>query len=218
MAVQKTPTGLTAAQSTDCVTGTDPAEVSELDLVRQAQAGDADAFGELVERNRRAVFRAAVAALGSTTDADDVAQDAFVMAYRKLHSFRGEAAFRTWLLAITWRKALDRRKSLGRWLRLTVAPIDSEHDTTNWIEQMPADTRSQEDELAAAQLQGTIRALVRALPRKLRDALLLAGSGDYTYAEISYILGIPVGTVKWRVSEARRILKDKLAAVGHAND
>ena len=196
--------------------GPDSALDADLNLVRRAQAGDTDAFGELVERNRKAVFRAAVAALGSTTDADDVAQEAFVMAYRKLASFRGDAAFRTWLLAITWRKALDRRKSVGRWLRLTVTPAEPETDAISWIEHMPSDRRSQEEDLAGAQLQQTIRRLIRTLPRKLRDALLLAGSGDYNYSQISFILGVPVGTVKWRVSEARRVLKEKMAAMGHA--
>ena len=195
--------------------GPDSALDADLNLVRRAQAGDTDAFGELVERNRKAVFRAAVAALGSTTDADDVAQETFVMAYRKLASFRGEAAFRTWLLAITWRKALDRRKSVGRWLRLTVTPAEPETDAISWIEHMPSDRRSQEEDLAGAQLQQTIRRLIRTLPRKLRDALLLAGSGDYNYSQISFILGVPVGTVKWRVSEARRVLKEKMAAMGH---
>ncbi len=200
------------------MTGAEPVEVSDLDLVRLAQAGDADAFGELVERNRRAVFRAALAALGSAAEADDVAQDAFVMAYRKLGSFRGEAAFRTWLLAIAWRKALDRRKSMARWLKLTVTPTEAEGEVTNWIEQMPGDERSQEDTLAASQLQHTVKVLIRTLPRKLRDALLLAGSGDYTYEQISHILGVPIGTVKWRVSEARRVLKQKMAAVGYPHE
>jgi RNA polymerase sigma-70 factor (ECF subfamily) len=200
------------------VTGTEPSEVSDQDLVRRAQAGDTDAFGELVDRNRRAVFRAAVAALGSAAEADDVAQEAFVMAYRKLDSFRGDAAFRTWLLAIAWRKALDRRKSMGRWLKLTVTPAETDADATNWIEQMPADARSQEDSLAAEQLQQTVKRLIRTLPRKLRDALLLAGSGEYTYDQNSHILGVPIGTVKWRVSEARRVLKQKMAAVGYTHD
>jgi RNA polymerase sigma-70 factor, ECF subfamily len=204
-------------QSTDCVTGTEPAEVSDLDLVRRAQAGDDDAFGELVERNRRAVFRAALAVLGSAAEADDAAQDAFVMAYRKLAGFRGDAAFRTWVLSIVWRKALDRRKSLSRWLRLTVSASNADAETTNWIEDMPEDARTQEESLAAAQLQKTIKLLIRSLPRKLRDALLIAGSGEYTYDEISHILGVPVGTVKWRVSEARRLLKQKMAAAGYAD-
>jgi RNA polymerase sigma-70 factor, ECF subfamily len=208
------PTDTVVAESTDCVTGTELAEVSDLDLVRRAQAGDADAFGELVERHRRAVFRAALAALGSAADADDVAQDAFVMAYRKLGGFRGEATFRTWLLSITWRKALDRRKSLTRWLRMTITPLDAEGRETNWIEHMPGPAPSQEETLAVAERQQTIRTLIRTLPRKLKDALLLAGSGEYTYDQISHILGVPIGTVKWRVSEARRLLKEKLAAVG----
>ena len=195
-----------------------PALDPDLILVRRAQAGDTDAFGELVQRNRKAVFRAAVAALGSATDADDVAQEAFVLAFRKIASFRGDAAFRTWLLAITWRKALDRRKSVGRWLRLTVSPADADSDATNWIEQMPADERSPEENLAAAELQRTIKRLIKTLPRKLRDALLLAGSGEYSYAQIGFILGVPVGTVKWRVSEARRVLKEKMSALGHAYD
>jgi RNA polymerase sigma-70 factor, ECF subfamily len=156
--------------------------------------------------------------LGSAAEADDVAQDAFVMAYRKLESFRGEAAFRTWVLAIAWRKALDRRKSMARWLRLTMTPADANGEVTNWIEQMPGDTPSQEEQLAASQLQETAKRLIRTLPRKLRDALLLAGSGDYTYEQISHILGVPVGTVKWRVAEARRVLKQKMAAVGHPHE
>src|SRR4051812_33502745 len=201
------------AKSTDCVTGAEPAVVSDLDLVRRAQAGDADAFGELVDRNRRAVFRAALAVLGSPAEADDVAQDAFVMAYRKLASFRGDATFKTWLLSIAWRKALDRRKSIGRWMRLTVSAPETAADHSNWIEQMPADAQSQEQKFAAAELQQRLRILIRSLPRKLRDALLISGSGDYTYEQIGYILGVPVGTVKWRVSEARRVLKEKMAAM-----
>jgi RNA polymerase sigma-70 factor (ECF subfamily) len=195
------------------VTAAEPVEVSDLDLVRRAQDGDTDAFGELVERNRRAVFRAALAVVGSPAEADDVTQDAFVSAYQKLGSFREEAAFRTWLLSIAWRKALDRRKSLTRWLRMTVTPIETGEDTMDVIEQMPDDTRSQEDDLSAAQLRQTIRRLIRTLPNKLRYALLLAGSGDYSYAEISHMLGVPVGTVKWRVSEGRRLLKEKLTAL-----
>ena len=83
---------------------------------------------------------------------------------------------------------------------------------------MPADERSQEDNLAAAELQRAIKRLIKTLPRKLRDALLLAGSGEYRYAQIGFILGVPVGTVKWRVSEARRVLKEKMSALGHAYD
>jgi RNA polymerase sigma-70 factor (ECF subfamily) len=206
------------AESTDCVTATEPSAATDLDLVRLAQAGDVEAFGELVERNRRAVFRAALACVGSPAEADDVAQEAFVTAFRKLDTFRGEAQFRTWLLSITWRKAIDRRKSVTRWLRLTVAPPrdDSGEDTFDYMERLPSTARSQEDDVVDDELQRNVMRLIGTLPRKLRDALLLAGTGEHTYEQISQMLGAPLGTVKWRVSEARRVLKKKLAALGYA--
>ena len=206
------------AESTDCVTATEPSAASDLDLVRLAQAGDVDAFGELVERNRRAVFRAALACVGSPAEADDVAQEAFVTAFRKLDTFRGDAQFRTWLLSITWRKAIDRRKSVARWLRLTVtAPRDdSGDDAFDYMERIASTSRSQEDVLVDEELHRNVTRLIGTLPRKLRDALLLAGTGEHTYEQISGMLGAPLGTVKWRVSEARRVLKRKLAALGYA--
>jgi RNA polymerase sigma-70 factor, ECF subfamily len=203
------------------VTATVPAsglEATDLDLVRLAQAGDLDAFGELVERNRRAVFRAALACVGSPAEADDVAQEAFVTAYTKLDTFRGEAQFRTWLLSITWRKAIDRRKSVMRWLRLTaVSPRDDSGEAAfDYMDRVPAGGRSQEETVMDDELQQNVTRLIRTLPKKLRDALLLAGTGDHTYEQISEMLGAPLGTVKWRVSEARRVLKRKLSALGYA--
>jgi RNA polymerase sigma-70 factor (ECF subfamily) len=202
------------------VTATGPETASDLDLVRLAQAGDVEAFGELVERNRRAVFRAALAAVRSPAEADDVAQEAFVTAYRKLASFRGDSQFRTWLLSITWRKAIDRRKSVTRWLRVAAsAPRDDAgEDSFDITERMPSAERSQEDTVLDAELQRNVTRLIGTLPKKLRDALLLSGSGDYTYEQISGMLGVPLGTVKWRVSEARRVLRKKLAAMGYAYD
>lgn len=206
------------AESRYRVSGTGPETVTDLDLVRLAQAGDVEAFGELVERNRRAVFRAALAAVRSPAEADDVAQEAFVTAFRKLGSFRGESQFRTWLLSITWRKAIDRRNSMTRWLRIAAAPPRDEEgaDAFDAMERMPSTGRSQEETLMDDELQRNVARLIGTLPRKLRDALLLAGAGEHTYEQISGMLGVPLGTVKWRVSEARRVLKKKLHALGYA--
>jgi RNA polymerase sigma-70 factor (ECF subfamily) len=193
----------------------DPAEVA---LVRRAQAGDTDAFGELVERHRRVVFRAVLAAVGSPEDADDVTQEAFVTAFRKLRGFRGDAAFRTWLLTIAWRKALDRRKRVMRWMqRLVTPPAGHADDGGDPIERVASTALKPDEQLATMELQKRLRPLIAALPKKLRDALLLAGSGDYRYDEIGQMLKIPVGTVKWRVSEARRQLKVKMAAMGYTD-
>ena len=201
------------------MTATELAADPDLELVRRAQAGDVEAFGALVERNRRAVFRAALAAVGSATEADDVAQEAFVTAFQKLAGFRGEAAFKTWLLSITWRKAIDRRKSVTRWMQRLVAPPAGGDAGEEWdpMQGLRAGGPSQEDELMTADLQRRLRPLIASLPRKLRDALLLAGSGDHTYDEIGRMLNIPTGTVKWRVSEARKVLKQKMKVKGYAD-
>src|SRR4029450_1737438 len=111
---------------------------------------------------------------------------------------------------------IDRRKSLSRWLRMTVSPrLDPGEETYDPMERMTSVGRSQEETLVDDELQRNVTRLIGTLPRKLRDALLLAGSGEHTYEEISQILGAPLGTVKWRVSEARRVLKRKLAALGY---
>ena len=213
------PTTVLPQPSIERVTATEPAAPDDVELVRRAQAGDVAAFGELVERNRRAVFRAALAAVGSAAEADDVAQDALVTAFQKLGGFRGEASFRTWLLSITWRKGLDRRQSVSRWVQRLVAPARAGESGEDWdpMERIAAGGQSQEDDVMTADLRRRLRPLIAALPKKLRDALLLAGSGDHSYEEIGQMLKIPVGTVKWRVSEARRVLKQKMAAMGYSD-
>ena len=199
--------------SRDRVSAPETPNPDDLALVRRAQAGDVEAFGELVQRHRRAVFRAALAAVRSPTEADDVAQDAFVTAFQKLAGFRGESSFKTWLLAITWRKAIDRRQSVTRWMQRLVSPGPAEE----WdpMDRLVAHGQSQEEDAMTSDLQRRLKPLIAGLPKKLRDALLLAGSGDQSYEEISQLLKIPVGTLKWRVSEARRVLKLKMLAMGY---
>ena len=84
------------------------------------------------------------------------------------------------------------------------------------MERIASPHRSQEETVVDDELQRNVTRLIGTLPRKLRDALLLAGIGEHTYEQISQMLGTPLGTVKWRVSEARRVLKRKLAALGYA--
>lgn len=195
-----------------------PSADADLELVRLARAGSHAAFGDLYDRHHRAVFRAAFAALGSHAEADDVTQEAFVTAYRKLHTFRGEASFRTWLLTIAWRKALDRRVSLTRWLKMTVSGAGFTDEAIDPTETIASNSPSAEETVAADELRREVRRSIRMLPRKLRDALLLAGSGEHSYEQIARMLEIPVGTVKWRISEARRLLRRKLGVKGYAHD
>jgi RNA polymerase sigma-70 factor (ECF subfamily) len=140
-----------------------------------------------------------------------VAQEAFVAAHRHLTDFREDASFKTWLLSITWRKALTRRRSAKAFLRRFVQPPPD----TEW--QVPDAGRTQEQAVLDRELHGHVRREIARLPPKLRDALLLASAGDHGYGDIAGMLGIPVGTLKWRVSEARRQLKARLAEVGYGH-
>ncbi len=190
--------------------------VSDADLVTRARRGDPAAFGELVDRHRAAVYRAALAALRSPADAEDAAQDAFLLAYQRLNSFRGEASFKTWLLTITWHQAINRRRSLASvWRRIVTPKTEDEAEAA--IAGIAASGLSPEDAAAQDQLRRAIHDAIRALTPKLRDALLLAQAGDYSYEEIGAMLGAPVGTIKWRVSEARRVIRKRLRQRGYGD-
>lgn len=181
-------------------------------LVARAREGDHAAFAALIERHQAAVHRAALSAVGSAMDADDVAQEALLLAYQRLRSFRGEASFKTWLLTITWNQAMNHRRKAGRWWKRLVSAADDDRDHFETMS-MPGG-RTPEELASAGQLRGEIRRAIAGLPRKLRDALLLAQSGEYSYEEIGAMVKAPIGTIKWRVSEARRLVKQQLEARG----
>jgi RNA polymerase sigma-70 factor (ECF subfamily) len=188
--------------------------VTDAELVERARQGDGAAFGDLVDRHKAAVYRAALAALGSHADAEDVAQEAFLTAYQRLNGFRGEASFKTWMLTITWHRAINQRRSATRWWRLVAhRRADDRHDDLE--DDCPSGDRSPEEALAGDRLRREIVREIRALPEKLRDALLLAQAGEYGYEEIGAMLRAPVGTIKWRVSEARRLIRKRLREHGY---
>jgi RNA polymerase sigma-70 factor (ECF subfamily) len=191
--------------------------VTDAELVERARQGDTDAFGELVDRHRAGVYRAALAALGSPAEADDAAQDAFLTAYLRLASFRGEASFRTWLLTIAWHQAINRRRKLTRWWRFSPRPNPDAAPGHDEEIEIAGSDRSPEDMLGDVRLRQDIERAIDELPPKLRDCLLLAAAGDYKYEEIASMLKAPLGTIKWRISEARRVVKARLLARGYTN-
>jgi len=170
-----------------------------------ARHGDREAFGRLVLQYQRVVFRTALAALRARDDAEDVAQEAFLIAWRKLGGFRGQSTFKTWILTIAWRKALDRRRARSLfWRRQRPALDEAGHDV---LDGFAGDAPDPERSAVAADLARHTRDTIAGLSPKLRDTLLLAAAGEQTYDEIAAMLRVPVGTVKWRVAEARRLVK-----------
>jgi RNA polymerase sigma-70 factor, ECF subfamily len=171
-------------------------------LLDRAKTGDQASFGRLIDLYQRVAYRTALAALGRPEDAEDAVQDAFIQAWRHLPGFRGEATFRTWLLTIVWRKALDRRRARLAWWKRVAAVAD---DGDAFAEIAHAGPGPERAALARDEARRVGQAIAKLSPT-LRDTLLLAASGEHTYDDIAALLGAPVGTVKWRVSEARRIV------------
>jgi RNA polymerase sigma-70 factor (ECF subfamily) len=179
-------------------------EVTDEELVELVRRGDTAAFGDLVDRHRGAVYRAALAALGNEADAEDIAQEALVLAFRRIDQFRADASVRTWMVSIAWRLSLTRRRRL--WWRIgRNASSDTE------LPALRAVGQSQEDRMQSAEFVRIVQQHIRRLPPKLRDALLLVAAGDLTQDEIAAALRIPGATFRGRVRDARLKLKAALS-------
>jgi RNA polymerase sigma factor (sigma-70 family) len=181
-------------------------------LVALARTGDRAAFGRLIEDHLTAARRVALAAVGQPMDADEAVQEASVAAWIRLDALQDPAAFRGWFMRIVWRKAIDRRRSVRTWLERFGASSSDDRAM-----EFPAADPSPDALLLSRELATAIAQVVRALPGKLRDPFLLAASGDHRYEEIALLLGMPIGTVKWRISEARRLIRMKLDRMGHGD-
>jgi len=183
-------------------------------LVAASRVGDRAAFNELVSIYHRTVFRTAMAALGRREDAEDATQDAFVLAWRKVPQFRGDSSFKTWILTIVWRQALDRRRLRSRWWqRMSPGRVDDSGETDDLDRLVSLEPDPERQSVARHRVRQVQSAMDRLSP-KLRDTLLLVASGDHGYAEIAAMLRVPVGTVKWRVAEARRLIQEDLQGFG----
>jgi RNA polymerase sigma-70 factor (ECF subfamily) len=179
-------------------------------LVDAARHGSREAFDDLVALHQRVVFRTAMAALRAREDAEDAAQEAFVLAWRNIGAFRGDSTFRTWLLTIVWRKALDKRRQRHGWwarIRPSTPPGDG---LERPVEAVAATDPDPERSIVAQDLARHARRAIAGLSPKLRDTLLLAATGEHSYDQIAVMLGVPVGTVKWRVAEARRLVSERM--------
>jgi RNA polymerase sigma-70 factor (ECF subfamily) len=168
------------------------------ELVRRAAAGDGAAFAALVERCKEKAIRTAYHLTGSWSDADDVAQEAFLRAYRGLAGFDGRSSFGTWLHRIVVNCGLNHLRSRRR---AQPRPVE---------ESRPADAaaRAQSRQEVALVVEG-----LAALTPALRVTLILAAVEGMAYRDIAAALDLPEGTVAWRVNQARKLLRARLAAV-----
>lgn len=174
-------------------------------LVARAQGGDLTAFNALVLRFQDAVYGLSLRMLGDPASAEDVAQDAFIRAWQRLETFRG-GSFRSWLFTIAANRARD---ELRRRRRRPALSLDEARDDPDRADIDPPDAGPTAHELVEqAELRRALEAALRTLPDDWREVVVLADIQGLNYAEVATVTGIPVGTVKSRLSRARGRLRD----------
>lgn len=177
------------------------------EAVRRVQAGETEAFEVLVEKYKRKTFRLAFQVLRDQEEALDVAQEAFVKAFRSLPKFKGDSAFYTWLFRITMNVALDRRRQ-----RVTRAKSMGAEDVPpeEWERSAVSEDRGPDDEAASAERRERIARALESLSEHHRSIIILSDIEGLSYREIAEVLDVPMGTVMSRLHNARKRLRDAL--------
>lgn len=187
--------------------------MDEAALIRLAREGDLDAFNCLVLAHQDRVFTQAYRVLGEVDAAEDATQEAFIAAYRKLHTYRG-GSFRGWLLRIVTNACYD---ELRRRQRRPVAPLEPEGPDDRDGESLPwmaADGETPEEAAQRAELARAIQECLNRLPVDFRVVVVLVDVQGMDYRAAAEVIARPVGTVRSRLARARRRMQDCLRAFG----
>ena len=184
-------------------------------LIEACLAGRREAFGQLVERYQHRLFHSLVHLLGSTEDAQDAAQDALILAFEKLGTFRGESQFYSWLFRIAYNSAVSSKRKPGSSKRKTgpmSVSLEARRDASG-LE--PADLNPSTEPsfgLDVSDRQRLVQQALGELSEEFREAIVLKEIEQMSYEEIAEVVGIPLGTVRSRIHRARMELRQKLAA------
>ncbi|MFM8696089.1 MAG: RNA polymerase sigma factor RpoE [Betaproteobacteria bacterium] len=189
---------------------------SDLALVQRVQRGDVRAFDLLVIKYQRRVERLIGRFVRDTDLVQDLAQEAFIRAYRALPQFRGESAFYTWLYRIAVNTAKKQLMVLGRDPVITesaLAERREQEDETSAPQLEQRDDETPEAVLAGKEVARVVNEAVQALSQDLRQALVLREIEGLSYEEIAQVMNCPVGTVRSRIFRAREAIAQRLRPV-----
>lgn len=192
-------------------TGESRKELSDAEIATRIAAGDQSAFVLLMRRFNRPLYRTARSILKDDTEAEDVLQEAYLLIFRGIKSFRGDAKLLTWLTRIVVNEAIARSRKTARQAEViqfgdVSRDADAEGNNVN-------DATFQDPQQAAmlAQARGLLEKKIDALPDVFRTVFVLRGLEEMTVAEVAICLGIPEATVRTRFFRARSLLRESLS-------
>ena len=188
------------------------ADASDLSLVRRVQRGDKGAFDALVLKYQHKLVKLVMRYVRNPAEAEDIAQEAFIKAYRALPQFRGDSAFCTWLYRIAINTAKNAVVSRDR------SPVEYDLDRNNNDESYDMQGRMKDSEtpeglVLTDEIRSTVNAAIDALPEDLRTAIVLRELEGLSYEEIAAAMDCPVGTVRSRIFRAREAIDRRLREV-----
>lgn len=186
-----------------------PAPDTDQQLVVRVQQGDKQAFDLLVVKYQHKIFAIISRFIKDSAEVHDVAQEAFIKAYRALGNFRGDSAFYTWLYRIAINTAKNHLVSRGR--RPPAHDVDVEDAEFYSGAEGLRDISTPENELMKEQLEKVVYAAIKELPEDLRTAVTLREMDGMSYEEIAQVMSCPVGTVRSRIFRAREAIDKQIA-------
>ena len=183
---------------------------SELDqaLVERVQSGDTRAFDLLVRKYQHKIVSVVTRYVSDWSEAQDVAQEAFIRAYRAIGAFRGDSAFYTWVYKIAINTAKNHLVSRGR--RPPIGDITIDDAVQLEGASQLRDRATPERELLRQEIERTVSSTVEGLPEELRTAITLREVDGLSYEEIAEAMSCPIGTVRSRIFRAREAIDEKL--------
>ena len=182
---------------------------ADMTLAERVGAGDIAAFGTLMRRYNRRLFRLARATLRNDAEAEDALQDAYLLAYRRIGQYRGDAALGTWLSRLVLNECLARLRRTAR--RDNVVPIVATPDDMD-LDTMATSPDERPDVAAGrAEMRALIERKLDELPAGFRTVFVLRCVEELTVEETAAALGVPEATVRSRHFRARSLLRESLA-------
>jgi RNA polymerase sigma-70 factor (ECF subfamily) len=178
-------------------------------LVERVQRGDKQAFGLLVQKYQRKLARLLSRFIRDPAEVEDVAQEAFIKAYRALPSFRGDSAFYTWLYRIGINTAKNHLVAMGRRAPTSTEVDADEAEGLDEGEQL-RDINTPESVLLSNEIARTVNATIEKLPEELRKAIQMREIEGMSYEDIAAAMNCPIGTVRSRIFRAREAIAVEL--------